>query len=316
MGCAIRWAILLCADPLIPCQPSLPGLYLRLPNHLLDSLVVAASSTYLRTSLPAFASLLPLQHLLSIAYLPLRVLSTTIIVDPSSFDTWNPFEALRRLAAKEEGGLWSLWTSRRYLQAAAVELVADCATDAVGVLVKRFCRWIRISFSNETISGQRTFNLFGYLANTFGGIVLVSAGVALMGLAMSNIQSRLQVSSGAYLSSSTRTKADKASSVEASEKVFLRSRPYAGVWDCATSVVREEGWQALFRGVREFFWMGVGFAGVCAVAILGICFWREEALVYLHGKVDRAAKEKREGDVLGLSRFLRPVDYHRSLQQL
>lgn len=238
----------------------------------------------------------------------MRVLSTTIIVDPSPFNTWNPFEALRRLASREQGGLWSIWTSRRYLQAVAVDLVLDLTIETMGILALRISDWALVSFSGETSSGKLTFNKIGYLVTSLGGQAVVIAGAALLCLVLSNIQCRLQASSGAYLSLSTHNKKSDSLTTDAPTKVFLRSRPYTGVWDCVTSVIHEEGWQALFRGAKEYAWIGVGFAGTFVLGGIGFWFWREEAMGYVHGLAEQAAKEKREGDVSVFPRSLPLVD--------
>lgn len=187
--------------------------------------------------------------------------------------------------------------------------------ETMGILALKISKWAFVPFS-EISSGKSILNKLGHLVTSLGCQTVVIAGAALLCLVLSNVQSRLQVSSGAYLFSSTHNKESDSLTTDAPTKVVLRSRPYTGVWDCFTSVIHEEGWQALFRGAKEYVWIGVTFAGTCALAGIGIWFWREEAMAYVHGLAEQAAKEKREGDIRVFPRSLPLVDYHRSFQQV
>lgn len=147
-----------------------------------------------------------------------------------------------------------------------VDVVLAIVVESLNHANFKLCEWLLAALTGENASGKSTFNTVGFFATFWGVQAVVLAAVAGLGLALTVVQSRLEVSSGAYLSSPTYDKEADSIATDASLKVVLRSRPYTGVWDCVTSVVREEGWQALFRGAKEFAWLGVGLVGIVALA--------------------------------------------------
>lgn len=210
-------------------RPSrLQGLSIAVPHLVLDELYGHFRQCCLSNLFPPLVFQLQLDILLwKILTLPLSILRVNAVAT-NCFPSPNPLANLRALV-QQEGGFWSIWSNWRYVQT----VLLDWVVHNVGNLV--FKHWVF-----PAIFADPEQNSPFIWSTRVAVIVLVTVAYQ----SFSTIQARLRITDATALLPDGRA------------LVSLRKKPYAGVLDCAQVVVREEGWAALFRGLKEATWIG------------------------------------------------------------
>ena len=197
---------------------TLAGLLVNVNTAVVWNICDQVVERYLPPHLPHY---LPLNVvLLYVVLLPLAVLPINVLAS-DAFSSAGVWSSLRRLI-DQSGGLWSMYTSSNILPA------------LLGIAVRGLDQ-VCLQWLSLRINLARTAH-----PNALSGVIAWATSVLINAVShpLWVMQNRLWLSPAAL-------------GPGIGSVVALRKQPYIGVLDCARSIIREEGWAALYRGFLE-----------------------------------------------------------------